>query len=324
MTMNSDINIGIEEQCVENIDVYKFAADNDLTVLYAEKDAEIKLSTVSVNRPGLILGGFDDYFAKSRIQVMGNAEMYFLYKMDEEKRDFTMNKLFKAEIPCLIICRGLEPCKNMLNIAKQHRCPILQSSKMTSEFVNDLVNYLNELLAPKTMSHGVLLDIAGVGVLLLGKSGIGKSETALELIHRGHMLISDDAVEMKRVKNKIIGRAPERIRDFMEMRGVGIINVRNLYGIAGVLDETQVDLVIELVGQENKSTIARSDVGKMTYNVMGVEIPMLKIPVITGRNLAIIVEVAAKNFRLQQMGFDANEELEQRLMKSFADNKNCR
>lgn len=313
--MNADINIGFEEQNAEKVSINEFIRACDLKILSAEGVDTIELSTVSVNRPGLILGGFDDFFAKSRIQVMGNAEMYFLYKLNDAERDAAMEKLFKTEIPCLIICRGLAPCKNMLELARAYKCPVLQSTKMTSELVNDLINYLNDLLAPKTRMHGVLLDISGVGVLILGKSGIGKSETALELVHRGHMLVSDDAVELKRVKDKIHGSAPEKIRDFMELRGVGIINVRNMYGVAGVLSETSVDLVIELVEYNKNIKYDQTIDSKITCNIMGVEIPKLVIPVMMGRNLAIIVEVAAKNFRLQQIGFDANKELIERIEK---------
>lgn len=313
--MNADINIGFEEQNAEIVTVDEFLKSCDLKALSAEGVEKIELSTVSVNRPGLILGGFDDFFAKSRIQVMGNAEMYFLYKLNDADRDLAMERLFKTEIPCLIICRGLAPCKNMLELAKTYNCPVFQSTKMTSELVNDLINYLNDLLAPKTRKHGVLLDIAGVGVLILGKSGIGKSETALELVHRGHMLVSDDAVELKRVKNKIYGSAPERIRDFMELRGVGIINVRNMYGVSGILSETRVDLVIELMEYSKGKKFDQNLDAKITCDIMGVKIPKLVIPVMLGRNLAIIVEVAAKNFRLQQIGIDGYQELINRIEK---------
>ncbi|MEG2456449.1 MAG: HPr kinase/phosphorylase, partial [Clostridia bacterium] len=188
--MDSEINIGIEEQNAEFISAKVLSNKFKFKGLYVDDDCLIKLSTVSVNRPGLILCGFDDYFAKSRIQVMGNAEMYYLYNLDDTERDEALKKLFRMEVPCLIISRGLAPCKNMIELAKEYKCPVFQSAGITSELVNDLINFLNDLLAPKTNMHGVLLDIDGVGVLLTGRSGIGKSETALELVHRGHMLVS--------------------------------------------------------------------------------------------------------------------------------------
>ena len=315
--MNSFINVGIEETAGQVVSVKDFAEKFDLKILYAEPDAMMKLSTVSVNRPGLILSGFNDYFAESRVQVVGNAEIFFLNKLSDSARKSSLKKLFSHEIPCLVISRGFEPCKNMIDIAKEYKCPILSSQDITTEIVNDIINYLNDLLAPKTQIHGVLLDIDGVGVLLTGRSGIGKSETALELVHRGHMLVSDDAVELKCVKNTIIGSAPDRIREFMELRGVGIINVKNMYGVAGVLKSTEVDLVIELVEYDKSKPYGRSDELHYFFDVLGVQIPKLVIPVMMGRNLAIIVEVAAKNFQLQRGGYDANIELANRIDKSL-------
>lgn len=307
--MENKVNSGFEELDGEILTVKKFAELINLKILYANADGEITLSTISVNRPGLILSGFDDYFSHSRVQVLGNAEMYFLYQLSDGERVKALTRLYKMAIPCVIISRGLEPCKDMLRLAEEYKIPVFQSGAMTSEVVNDLINFLNDILAPQTRMHGTLLDIDGIGVLLTGISGVGKSETALELIHRGHMLIADDAVELKRVKDTIQGSSPDKIRDFIELRGVGIINVRNMYGVAGVLGRTNVDLVIELVEYEKSSSYQRKDNPLKTYNILGVEIPKLVIPVIMGRNLAIIVEVAAKNFRLKQLGFDANEEL---------------
>ena len=308
-----NVNTGIEETSGEIIALRDFANLLKLKIIYMNTARQITLQTVSVNRPGLILSGFDDYFARSRVQVLGNAEMYYLYQMTDENRRAALKKLFKTEVPCIIISRGLEPCKDMLDLAKEYDTPVLQSNAITSEVVNDIINFLNDFLAPKTRIHGTLLDIDGIGVLLTGISGVGKSETALELIHRGHMLVADDAVELKVIKDTIQGSSPDKIQDFIELRGVGFINVRNMYGVAGILRKTNVDLVIELVEYEKSQNYERSDAPMRTYNVLGVEIPKLIVPVIMGRNLAIIVEVAAKNFRLKQMGYDANEELIERM-----------
>ncbi len=292
--MKINVNTGIEETSGEIIALRDFANLLKLKIIYMNTARQITLQTVSVNRPGLILSGFDDYFARSRVQVLGNAEMYYLYQMTDENRRAALKKLFKTEVPCIIISRGLEPCKDMLDLAKEYDTPV-------------------DFLAPKTRIHGTLLDIDGIGVLLTGISGVGKSETALELIHRGHMLVADDAVELKVIKDTIQGSSPDKIQDFIELRGVGFINVRNMYGVAGILRKTNVDLVIELVEYEKSQNYERSDAPMRTYNVLGVEIPKLIVPVIMGRNLAIIVEVAAKNFRLKQMGYDANEELIERM-----------
>lgn len=313
--MKENVNTGIEEINGEIIGLDEFAKTLKLKILCGSPSRQIKLQTVSVNRPGLILTGVDDYFARSRVQVLGNAEMYYLYQMTDENRRVALTKLFKSEVPCLVITRGLEPCKDMLALAKEYDTPILKSKAITSEVVNDIINFLNDFLAPKTRIHGTLLDIDGIGVLLTGISGVGKSETALELIHRGHMLVADDAVELKVIKDTIQGSSPDKIQDFIELRGVGIINVRSMYGVAGILRKTNVDLVIELVEYDKKQDYDRTNTPIRSYNVLGVEIPKLIIPVIMGRNLAIIVEVAAKNFRLKQMGYDANKDLAERMSK---------
>lgn len=303
------INNAQEEIVGQVFTVREFGEIMNLRVMFAPVGARIRLTTVSVNRPGLILSGFDDYFAHSRIQVLGNAEMYYLYQMSDNERIKALVRLYKMEVPCVIISRGLEPCKDMLRLAEEYAIPIFQSDIITSEVVNDLINYLNDVLAPTTRLHGTLLDINGIGVLLTGQSGVGKSETALELIHRGHMLISDDAVELKRVKDVILGSSPDKIRDFIELRGVGIIDVKKMYGVAGILEQSNVDLVIELVAYDKTKDYDRSENIVKTFNILGVEIPKLIVPVIMGRNLAIIVEVAARNFQLKQQGFDAMSEL---------------
>lgn len=313
MEENNKVNLGYEETACESMTVSQFAKVLKLRILGANPNSEIRLTTVSVNRPGLILSGFDDYFAHSRVQVLGNAEMYYLYQMSDIDRIRALTRLYKMEVPCVVISRSLEPCKDMLRLAEEYCIPVLQSDAITSEVVNDIINMLNDILAPRTRMHGTLLDIDGIGVLLTGISGVGKSETALELIHRGHMLIADDAVELKMVKDTILGMSPDKIRDFIELRGVGIINVRNMYGVAGVLRKSNVDLVIELVEYDKSQDYDRRETPINTFNILGVEIPKLIIPVIMGRNLAIIVEVAAKNFRLKQLGFDANYELEKRM-----------
>ena len=209
--MKINVNTGIEETSGEIIALRDFANLLKLKIIYMNTARQITLQTVSVNRPGLILSGFDDYFARSRVQVLGNAEMYYLYQMTDENRRAALKKLFKTEVPCIIISRGLEPCKDMLDLAKEYDTPVLQSNAITSEVVNDIINFLNDFLAPKTRIHGTLLDIDGIGVLLTGISGVGKSETALELIHRGHMLVADDTRLLARQDSGLYRTSRRRI-----------------------------------------------------------------------------------------------------------------
>jgi HPr kinase/phosphorylase len=311
--MTDKINVAMEETSGYVVDTAEFASACGLDILFAEDNSKITLCSVSVNRPGLALADFYDYFASTRLQVFGYAEMRYLEKMPESECQRVLKKLMQTKIPCVILSRGLQPTKNMIRIARENGIPVLLSQKTTSELVNDLVAYLNEVLAPRKDIHGVLLDIDGVGVLLTGNSGIGKSETALELVHRGHMLVADDLVDIRCVKNKLIGSASAAIRDFMEVRGVGIINVRSMYGVAGVLPEKQIDVIIELQKWDSNTEYDRLGNDKHCDEIFGVKVPKLVIPVMAGRNLAIVVEVAAKNVRLKALGCDAMEELEQRL-----------
>lgn len=309
------VNGGAEETEGAVYTVREFMKIMKYRLLAGDRNAKIRLNTVSVNRPGLILSGFNDYFAKNRIQVLGNAEMAYLYQLADRDRVDALTRLCRTEVPCIIVCRNLEPCRDMLRLAEEYNIPVFRAANITSEVENDLINFLNDVLAPVTTKHGTLLDIDGTGVFLSGISGVGKSETALELIHRGHMLVADDAVLMKRVKDTIVGTSPEKIRDFIELRGVGIIDVGKMYGVAGVLGRTNVDLVIELVQYDKPGDFDRTDSTPETYVILGVPVPKLTIPVIMGRNLAIIVEVAAKNFRLRQSGCDAVRELEKRMRR---------
>lgn len=306
--MTTDINSGNEERQPHITTADEFAAVCGLEILYKGAD-DVTFYSVSVNRPGLKLAGFDDYFANSRIQVLGNAEMYFLYKMTDDACDAALRKLMEQRLPCIIISRGLAPTKNMLKIAEEFGCTVFRSAAITSDLVNDLINYLNDVLAPKTTVYGELVDIDGVGVLIMGNSGIGKSETALELVHRGHMLVADDAVDVKRVRDALIGTALQQIRDFLEVRGVGVINVRNMYGVRGVLTEKSIDLVIHLEKWEEKKEYDRLGDDKLKENILGVDVPKLLIPVMPGRNIAIVVEVAARNLQLIKLGFNPVDEL---------------
>ena len=212
-------------------------------------------------------------------------------------------------MPCILLSRDLPALPELVETAKQYSCPVFRSTKMTTDLMSDLYIYLNRLLAPSVTEHGVLMEIFGVGILLTGKSGVGKSETAMELIKRGHRLIADDNVIIKEIANELYGTAPDIIRYFMELRGIGIINVKSMYGSGSVLDEKQIQLIIQLENWQQGKEYDRIGDEMSSASYFGIKIPKLTIPVSPGRNLAIIIEVAARNFRLKSMGYDASEEL---------------
>lgn len=291
------------------VKIEDFMEDCNLTLVQGNSTGKIYFNSVNVNRPGLLLAGFNDYFGESRIQIIGNAEYYYLISCTKEEQLEKYEALFSKKIPCLILSNDIPPATTPLEYAQKYDVPIFRSKKLTSQLVNDLVTYLNILLAPSISMHGVLLEVNGAGVLITGKSGMGKSETAMELIHRGHKLVADDNVILKRIQDNIIGTSPEKIRHFMEIRGIGIINVRNMFGVGSVLKETKVDLVIELEVWKKNVDYDRLGLSNRFENILDVDIPKLIIPVMPGRNLAIVVEVAARNERLKKLGYNAVEQL---------------
>jgi HPr kinase/phosphorylase len=288
----------------------KFAYDLHLETVYTGRGV-VTLASMSVERPGLQLaGGFFDYFDPRRILVLGLAEYEYLRTFSAEERKNKVGSLFMhGEIPCIILSRDLPALPELVETAKKYACPVFRSPKMTTDLMSDLYIYLNRLLAPSVSEHGVLMEVFGVGILLTGKSGVGKSETAMELIKRGHRLIADDNVIIKEIANELYGTAPEIIRYFMELRGIGIINVKSMYGSGSVLDEKTIQLVIQLENWQQGKEYDRIGDEMSSTEYLGIKIPKLTIPVSPGRNLAIIIEVAARNFRLKSMGYDASEEL---------------
>lgn len=265
-----------------------------------------------VNRPALQLGGFYESFDNDRIQVIGRVEHNFLLSLEEEKRKKAVYGLFKREIPCLVVCRDMEVFPEMLEYAREFDTPILCTAQSTTDFIAELIYWLREELADRVMMHGVLVDIYGEGVLITGASGIGKSETALELIKRGHRLIADDAVEIKKIADRrLIGSCPEIIRYLIELRGIGIINVKELFGVGSVKDHKTVDLVIklELWDGGNKGTAYdRLGLNEEYMEILGNKVQLNTIPVRPGRNVAIICESAAIANRQKKMGKNAAKE----------------
>ncbi len=267
--------------------------------IYTPKDPnEIMIDENDVNRPGLQLMGFYEYFNPERIQIIGKMEFAYLSTIDEKTRRERLQRLFSQRIPALIITRELPYFPEMLELATEFEVPLLRSKESTSNFIAGLIAFLNLTLAPRITRHGVLIEIYGEGVFITGESGVGKSETAIELVKRGHRLVADDAVEIRKVSNiSLVGSSPDNIRHFLELRGIGIINARRLFGIGAVKMTEKIDLVVELEQWDSEKIYDRMGVDTEFVNILGVKIPSLTIPVKPGRNLAVILEVAAMNNR---------------------------
>lgn len=298
-----------------SISLKRLVDEFNLKPLYLpEENDDILISTTEVNRPGLHLAGFYTYFEPMRIQILGNMEMAFLNSLDELQRARTIDNLFAQKIPCVIITRGLEPFPEMLKSAKEHAIPLLSTPDSTSAFMSNVISFLSTELAPRITRHGVLIEVYGEGMLILGESGVGKSETAIELVKRGHRLIADDAVEIRRVSGKtLVGSSPENIRHFVELRGIGIINARRLFGIGAVKVTEKIDMIIKLELWDPQKIYDRMGIENETTDILGLKVPSVTIPVKPGRNLAIILEVAAMNNRQKKMGYNAAKELLERL-----------
>ncbi len=275
---------------------------------------EIQLSVADVTRPGLQLAGYFDHFGPDRIQVLGNMETAFLERLSPEERFERLDALFAKGIPCMVITRNHDVSEELLECSKKHSIPLLRTNLPTSDFTSALVKFLNVELAPRQSMHGVLIEVYGEGILIRGESGVGKSETALEVVKRGHRLIADDLVEVRRVSDTtLLGRAPEIIRHLIEIRGIGILDVKELYGVSSVKMQENIDFVINLELWDEKKTYERLGINEETTQILGIDVPSITIPVRPGRNLAIIVEVAAINFRQKKMGYNAAKALTDRV-----------
>ena len=283
----------------------------DLEVIYCPSNPrDIRIKNNDVNRPGLQMTGFYEYFDSTRIQIAGKAEFAFMEQLTEDKRISAFANLFSQKPPAFIVTRDLELFPEMENLARENEVPLLRCKRSTSEFMAALIAFLNLRLAPRITRHGVLIEIYGEGVLILGDSGVGKSETAIELIKRGHRLVADDAVEIRRTSNiTLVGSSPDNIRHFLELRGIGIINARQLFGIGAVKVSEKIDLVVEMEIWNPEKVYDRMGVDNHYMSILGVKVPYLTIPVKPGRNLAVILEVAAMNNRQKKMGYNAAQEL---------------
>lgn len=283
----------------------------NLTEVYvAENYKETNISTVEINRPGLELTGYLEFFDNKRIQVLGNTEFSYLGRYGPEAQKMVIDSIFSFGPPAVIICRDIEPSNAILESAKLHKVSIFSTLQSTSDLTASLVQYLNKELAPRITRHGVLVEVYGEGCLLTGDSGVGKSETAIELIKRGHRLVADDAVEIRRTaQTTLYGQSPENIRHFIELRGIGIINARKLFGMGAIKLQEKIDMVINLEQWDSSKVYDRMGLDNEYMKILGVEVPTLTIPVKPGRNLAVIIEVAAMNNRQKKMGYNAAREL---------------
>ena len=281
----------------------------------ADRLAEIKIINSDVNRPGLQICGFFDYFEKTRIQLFGRVEHTYMQGLESDERAKRLDALFSKDIPAVVITRNQDMFEEMKQASEKYKVPVLRTEDNTSRFSSRMVSFLNVELGERITRHGVLVEVYGEGVLILGESGVGKSEAAIELVKRGHRLVADDAVEIKKVSAiSLVGSAPEIIRHFIELRGIGIVDVKKIFGMGAVKDTEKIDMVINLEQWDEHKKYDRLGLQNEYTEILGIEIPALTIPVRPGRNLAVIIEVAAMNNRQKKMGYNAAEELNQRLM----------
>lgn len=294
--------------------ISEFIEAFSLEVLNRGGDFDSAMLTITdVNRPGLQFLEFYDYFDPRRLQVIGKAEFMFLKGLETEKRKEAFDNLFLYDIPALVIARSLDCFPECIQSAQEHEKTLLRTEETTVDFTSHAIEYLNRQLAPTVTRHGVLLDVYGEGILLTGDSGIGKSETAIELVMRGHRLVADDAVEIRRISNQLVGTAPEVIRHYIELRGIGVIDVRQLFGMRAIMTTAPIELVVQLEQWDDTKFYDRLGIEDHYVEIMDLKVPCVTIPVRPGRNLASIVEVAAMNNRHRRFGHNAAEELARRV-----------
>ena len=278
----------------------------------------IYVTCARVNRPGLQMVGFYDHYEQTRLQIIGKVENLFIQGMDAKERRRRLEDFFRSCPVGVIFTTYMDIDEDFIELAEKYRVPLMRTSTRTSEFMAALIAYLNVELGPRITRHGVLVEVYGEGILLLGDSGVGKSETAIELLKRGHRLIADDAVEIKKVSaTTLVGRAPEIIRHYVELRGVGIVDVRRLFGMGAVKESEKIDLVINLEQWDNNKMYDRLGLDEHTDNILGIDVPSITLPVSSGRNLSVVIEVAAMNNRQKRMGYNTAKEFNKRLMQSM-------
>ena len=301
------------------INLTKVIDEFSLEKIYSSSDVDsITVDTPEINRPALQITGFYDYFDPKRLQVIGKVELTYLEQFARDKRYELMEELFKRKVPAVILTRNMHILPEMAELAEKYDVTLLRTEESTSSIMSAMISYLNVQLAPRRTRHGVLVEVYGEGVLIMGESGVGKSETAIELLKRGHRLVADDAVEIKRVSSRtLVGSSPDIIRHFVELRGIGIVDVKEIFGMGAVKDTESINMIIHLEPWVEGKQYDRLGMLDEYTNIMGINIPSLTIPVKPGRNLAIIIEVASMNNRQKRMGYNAAVELNNRLMREM-------
>lgn len=294
-----------------SVSLKKIINDHSFEPLYLPKDAdEIMITSPDVNRPGLIFSGYEDFFDPTRMQFLGRSEVEFLNQISEPVRRCRIDRYMQKQPVAIVVTRGLECPKDIIELAPKYGVPVLSSTDTTSRCMASIIAYLNIELAERITRHGVLVEVYGEGVLILGDSGVGKSEAAIELIKRGHRLIADDAVEIRKTSAKtLIGSAPDNIRHFIEVRGVGVINARRIFGMGAVKISEKIDMIVKLENWDSEKNYDRMGLESEYSEVLGIKIPISTVPVKPGRNIAIIIEVAAMNNRQKKMGYNGAREL---------------
>ncbi|MBQ8971823.1 MAG: HPr(Ser) kinase/phosphatase [Clostridia bacterium] len=295
----------------------------DLERILSTDAKELPIEVSNSNRPGMQFADYWDFFAYERPQLLGKVEMTYLSQMDESTRRARLKKYFSYPLPCIIISRGY-PCFDEMRVyAAAHNVPIYSTKRETTDFELDMIRFLQNYLAPRETRHGVLVSVYGTGMLITGNSGVGKSEAALELVKRGHQLVADDVVDIRRVgDNRLIGESPELVRHFMEIRGVGIIDIATMYGVGAIINSKTIEMRVHLELWQNGKEYDRLGMKENYCEILGVKIPSLLLPIQPGRNLAVVLEVSARNFRLKQMGYNAANELARRHMERLQKSEN--
>lgn len=304
-----------------SVTVETLIKDFDLEVL-VEGEKGVEITVNDINRPGLQLAGFYNYFAPERLQVVGKAEWSFIGDMSRELRRKRVDKYFSFNSQCVVITRGLEPHEEFIKAAKKNKTWLLRTTSVTTSFISKMTIYLSDKFAPQTRLHGVLVDVYGIGILITGESGIGKSETALELIKRGHRLVTDDAVDIKEIDGELIGTSPRITIGMLEVRGIGIIDVTSLYGLSSVQESKDINLVIHFEHWKDNGDYDRLGINQDTQEILGVKVRKLKVPVRPGRNIAVIIEAAAVNYRHSLMSDISAVDIIERRMENMTSEDN--
>ncbi len=309
--MNSVDKKGISvAKMVQVMDLYNFLPDMDLKLN--------RITMSDINRPALQFSGYFEYFGQHRVQIIGTVEHTYLQQLDMERKEYIYRKFMSYDIPCVVFCRDIQPDPLFLELAEVNNLPVLGTKRRTSEFTAQVIHSLSELLAPCITIHGVLVDVYGEGLLIMGESGIGKSEAALELVRRGHRLVTDDVVEIRKINEQVlIGTSPRITRHFIELRGIGIIDIKTLFGVECVKEKQQIDLVIKLEDWKKENEYDRLGLEEEYTEFLGNKVVCHSLPIRPGRNLAVICEVAAANHRQKKMGYNAAQELYRRVQENL-------